>query len=360
MQIIRFLAAFLAVGLNALAAESSLPPDRSATGSLTIGTAKFDWQDAQRDRVVPVKIYFPKDGTGPFPLLIFSHGLGGTREGYEYLGQHWASQGYVSVHLQHIGSDDAAWRGKGAEAMKAMNQAASNPQNAVNRPLDVRFAIDEMLRLNAESGEFHGKIDTNRIGMAGHSFGAFTTLAVAGEVFGPTERSGVDARVKAAIAMSSPVPKRDRDRAFSKIKIPILHMTGTEDSSPIGDTSVAERRVPFDKINGAEQFLVTFTGGDHMVFSGRSGLRGNRRKDAVFHDLILRSTTAFWDAYLKGDAKAKAWLADGGFEKALGKDGVFEKKAARSAAPWFIWRGGVLAAPTQLKPGGATVPPAVK
>jgi hypothetical protein len=49
-------------------------------------------------------------------------------------------------------------------------------------------------------------------------------------------------------------------------------------------------------------------------------------KDALFQDLIRQSTTAFWDAYLKGDAEARAWLADGGFASILGADGRFEKK----------------------------------
>ena len=323
----RSFAAFLALGLNALAvADPSSAPNRRAAGPLAVGTARFDWQDASRSRAVPAKVYFPKDGPGPFPLVIFSHGLGGTREGYEYVGRHWASHGYVSVHLQHLGSDDAVWRGQGLNGLKAMSQAAADPANALNRPLDVRFAIDQMLRLNAEPGEFNGKLDTNRIGMAGHSFGAYTTLAVAGEVFGAGERSLGDPRVKAAIAMSSPVPRGDRDRALGQIKIPMLHLTGTADNSPIGGTKPEDRRVPFDKIHGADQFLVTFTGGDHMIFSGVNGLRRNHQKDALFHDLIRASTTAFWDAYLKDDAKAKAWLANGGFEKELGPEGVFEKK----------------------------------
>jgi hypothetical protein len=38
------------------------------------------------------------------------------------------------------------------------------------------------------------------------------------------------------------------------------------------------------------------------------------------------SSTAFWDAYLKGDAKAKAWLSQGGFESELGDAGTVEKK----------------------------------
>ena len=331
MQTIRVIAALLALGLTARAAtEARSAPDRRAAGPLSVSTAQFDWQDAARDRAVPAKVYFPKDGPGPFPLIIFSHGLGGTRDGYDDVGRHWASHGYVSVHLQHLGSDDSVWRGQPfADMKKGMAQAAANPTNAISRPLDVRFAIDQMLKLNAEAGDWHGKIDTNHIGMAGHSFGAYTTLAVAGQVFGASERSLGDPRVQAAIAMSSPAPKRDQDRAFSKVQIPILHLTGTADNSPIGGTTPEERRVPFDKINGAEQYLVTFTGGDHMVFSGRSGVRGNRSQDALFHDLIHASTTAFWDAYLKNDAQAKAWLAGGAFEKELGQAGVFEKKTKR-------------------------------
>ena len=55
----------------------------------------------------------------------------------------------------------------------------------------------------------------------------------------------------------------------------MFHMTGTLDDSPVGKSTVADRRVPFDHIAAKEQFLVTFTGGDHMVFSGR--VRAERR-----------------------------------------------------------------------------------
>jgi len=46
----------------------------------------------------------------------------------------------------------------------------------------------------------------------------------------------------------------------------------------------------------------------------------------LFQDLIRQGTIAFWDAYLKGDAKAKSWLARGGYAAELGKDGNFEEK----------------------------------
>ncbi|WP_160164483.1 alpha/beta hydrolase family protein [Pedosphaera parvula] len=318
------------------AAESKPPVHDFRTDTNEVETIKFDWKDEKRDRLVPVKIYFPKSGKGPFPVIIFSHGLGGSRDGYKYLGEYWASHGYVSVHLQHIGSDDSVWRDvPAAERMKALQRSTLNLQNAINRPQDVSFVINQVEKLNKDDKDFKGWLDLARIGMAGHSFGAYTTLAIAGEVFVTLagERSAPDPRVKAAIAMSAPVPrlKSQYDVAFSKIKIPCFHMTGTKDNSPIGDTKAEDRRVPFDHINGVDQYLITFEGGDHMIFSGRPRGLADDGKDAIFHKLICENSTAFWDAYLKGDAKAKGWLAAGGSEKILGHDGKMEKKLAGKA-----------------------------
>ena len=123
---------------------------RSAPGPFTVGTLQLEWRDAQRDREVPVKIYFPKNATGACPVIVFSHGLGGTRDGYAYLGQHWASHGYVSVHLQHHGSDDATWRGAG-RSVESMRAATMNVENSLNRPLDVSFALDQLTKLNSQA-----------------------------------------------------------------------------------------------------------------------------------------------------------------------------------------------------------------
>lgn len=319
----------LTAGTLSAGPEPVLAEYKKAAGPYEVETIRYDWQDQARARQVPVKVYFPKTGDGPFAVVVFSHGLGGSRDGYEYLGRHWASHGYVSVHLEHLGSNTDVWKGK-TKPLEAMRRVAADPANAVHRVRDVSFAIDQLERIHREAAPLKGRLDLARIGVAGHSFGAQTTLAVAGEVFvGPMGRAVTfaDARVKAAIAMSAPVPqKRDQlDRVFGKIKVPCLHMTGTLDDSPIGETKAKDRRLPFDHIGGADQYLVTFTEGDHMVFSGRRW-RGNGQKDPRFHDLIRMSTTAFWDAYLSEDRKAKAWLADGGLEGALGRDGTLEKK----------------------------------
>ncbi len=312
----------------------------AAPGPFAVGTLEQVWHDDARNRDIPVRIYFPRDTgdkTSPaFPVIIFSHGLGGSREGYAYLGEHWASCGYISVHLQHRGSDKDVLRR--LRPLKALREAAANPANAINRPLDVTFAIDRLTALNGDDAfPLHGKLDLARLGVAGHSFGAFTTMAIADAhlpVLG-TEKSYADPRVKAAIAMSTPTTQ-DTDEAFDDIHIPVFHMTGTKDESPgrkrndeadpvIGNTSAAERLRPFRHTRHAPAYLLVFEGGDHMVFSGR--LTGTRPEDSEFQARILAGSTAFWDAWLKEEKPARDWLEAGGFTEALGRLGTFELNA---------------------------------
>lgn len=323
--------------LPTLRLRAAEPPavDRSEAGALAVDTLTLDWLDRARDRQVPAKIYYPAQGAGPFPVIVFSHGLGGTREGYEYLGRQWASHGYVSVHIQHRGSDELVWKGS-LRPLEKMRKAAKDVNNSLNRPADVRFAIDQVELLAKEPGPLAARLDLKRLGVAGHSFGGWTALAVAGQVFtlpGGRDVTFADPRVKAAIPMSAPVPqdKSQLDRAFGQIKIPCLYLTGTADDSPIGETSADQRRLVFDHASASERFLVTFNGGDHLVFAGPKPFRTGGERDPVFHKLIRLASTTFWDAYLKGQRPAKEFLTGDGYKKALGEDGVFEVKLKGAA-----------------------------
>jgi predicted dienelactone hydrolase len=291
-------------------------------GPFAVDVNRYEWQDASRNREVPVTVYSPKPDKGPYPVIIFSHGLGGSRDGYEYLGRHWASQRFVSVHLQHKGSDTDAWKGS-TQPYQDLRSAAMSPMNALNRPKDVSFAIDRLEKLNAADPQWKGRLDLKRIGVAGHSFGAYTALASVGQV-----PRLADPRIRAAIPMSAPVtdrPGANYEEVYAKIKVPCLHMTGTHDDSPIGNTTAPQRRVPFDHIRGCDQYLLILSNAEHMAFSD-SKLSAARRNPR-HHELILQSSTAFWNAYLKDDRAAKEWFTAGGFAKALGADGTFEVKS---------------------------------
>lgn len=306
-----------------------------------VAVTKLDWRDARRDRAVPVKIYFPNEGPGPFPIVIFSHGLGGSRDGYEYLGRHWAGCGYVSVHVQHLGSDDGVWKDAApAERARALQQAAASLPNALNRPADGQFVIDQMEKLNTdETSPLKGRLNLKAIAIAGHSFGGYTALALAGQTFIlPLGTKRYDEpRLKAAIQMSAPAPaiRREMDRAFGSITIPVMHLTGTKDFVEIlPQTKVEDRRIPFDQMSNSETCLVIFKDGDHMIFSGRERLATPEKlaQDAIFQKLICAGTTAFWDAYLKENAEAEKWLLDGGYAKLLGEQATFEHKSRQAPA----------------------------
>jgi predicted dienelactone hydrolase len=300
-----------------------------------------EWTDAARDgRVVPVKLYVPQwpADAKPAPVIILSHGLGGSREGLTYAAKAWAEHGYFCVTLQHPGSDESVWRQAKGAPMAALRAAAS-PQQLVARVKDVSFALDQLAKLNESDPQLKGKLDLDRVGVAGHSFGAHTVMACAGEryVGGMSLR---EPRVKAAIAFSPAPPSASNlanlDAAYADVRVPIFHFTGTRDASPIGDTRPPDRRVPFDHIRGADEYLVIFDGADHMVFNGPRGGRlggalGFGERPADF-DLdrtyreIEQLSTAFWDAYLRGDQAAKAWLSDERAKAVVGAASTFEMK----------------------------------
>lgn len=294
-----------------------------------VKTILVTWHDDARDRDVPAKIYYPTPSKSaatfaPLPVIIFSHGLGGSREGYSYVGEYWAAHGYVCVHLQHLGSDEAIWKDAKAP-MAAVKRAAADPDNARNRPLDVKFALDRITLLNTDAtSPLKGRLDLAHIGLAGHSFGAFTTMTTVNPG-GLLAAKSYDPRIKAAIAMSTPAAKRPE--IYEGIKIPVYHLTGTADTDPVGGaTDPKQRRLPYDKTKSASAALLTFEGGDHGVFSGDRRRGKVAPTDARYFEIIQRSTLAFWDAQLKSDATARKWFYEGGLAAALGKDGVFEHK----------------------------------
>ncbi len=316
--------------LRALAGPPASGPGAYApaasAGPYRVSEWTGDWRDDSRARTIPVRIYYP-DGPGPFPVIVFSHGLGGSRDGYRYLGECWASRGYVSVHIQHPGSDEALIHSR--RPFRALIAAAKDPKNALDRPKDVSFALDTLARLDSQGGfPLRGKLDMARVGVGGHSFGAYTALAASGRILG-NARVGTldlrDPRIKACVALSAPSKGESDCPSYASFAVPCLHMTGTKDMSPIGGTTPAQRRAPYDCIHGPDQYLVTFAGGDHMVFSGRLR-RTPEPTDARFQRLVCEATTAFWDAYLKGDPAAKAWLSGQGFKGELGAFGTFEEK----------------------------------
>lgn len=330
------LMAWVAVGVS-IVSLGAAPPVEAARwdepGPHDVAIVMDTWHDAARDRDVPVKLYLPEEAgaVDPGPLVLFSHGLGGSRDAATYLGEHWASHGYVVVAMQHAGSDTALWRDVPPhERMQALRRATRSAGPALARMGDVRFVLDEVERRQAEGhGVLAGRVDLDRVAMSGHSFGAWTTLAVGGQAFvrrnGSTVRR-VEPRIDALLPLSPPAPKAGVDPAvtYGRITLPILMMTGSLDDSPLTGATAAGRAKVFEHLNGAvgggAAYMLFLEGGDHAVLGGSTrwrqggGADGDPDLDPLFHRAIRGAATAFLDAHLRADPGAEAWLGRGGVE----------------------------------------------
>lgn len=272
-----------------------------------VKTHDFTIKDSDRNREIPVKVYLTKKEAAA--VVLFSHGLGGSKDNNPYLGEHWARRGYVAVFMQHKGSDHSVWKDeKLRNRMKAMRQAA-NLKNSRLRFGDVPVVIDALIAWNDQAEHpLHNRLDTERIGMSGHSYGAVTTQAVSGQTAWNGRINYTDKRIQAAVAFSPSSPRGDAKKAFQHVEIPWMLMTGTKDGSPIGNTTAESRLEVFPALPEGDKYELLLHNAEHSAFGDRR-LPGDREKrNPNHHRAILALSTAFWDAYLKEDSDAEEWL----------------------------------------------------
>lgn len=314
-----------------------------SSGDSTVTTGSF--RDTARARTIPFKLYAPDDpddapGPGPRPVVIFSHGLGGSRDAAPYLGEALARNGYFAFFIQHPGSDKSVVDGAQSreEALRRLVATTQQPGNAPERFRDLHVVIDQLQLMNAAGGPLAGQLDLGRIGMAGHSYGARSVLTAAGQRMGMYGTPFKDPRVRAGIALSPNLPTQvmpgqNPAMMFDQIDIPVFHITGTEDGMPLGEVGPgmgprgafdpATRTLPYQYTPATDQYLLVLEGAHHNTFSSRlrdiddidpdevvspamGGTEELRHVQAVAMGAVL-----FFDAYLKRDAAALGMLRDG-------------------------------------------------
>lgn len=281
------------------------------------------WTDTTRQRTLPVRIRWPAAHlpapAGGRPVVLFSHGLGGSREGGAVWGEAWAAAGFVVLHLQHAGSDwDAVRHATGRLTDRSALQGLGNAEQLFARLRDVGFALDEIERRHrsAASPSWAG-VRPHAVGMSGHSFGAHTTLGVAGQAY-PGMAPLTEPRLAAFAAFSPALPMAgDPQQAFAAITRPTLCLTGTLDGDVVGNGSTAERRrAVFDALPVGHKALLVLQDADHMTFGGQNGrfmeiLRrspATRQAQPAHHAAIAALSTDWWRAHLLGDPGALSRL----------------------------------------------------
>lgn len=256
-----------------------------------VGWSEGKLSDASRKRDVAYLIRYPKDHEGLTPVVLLSHGGYGSSFGqyaYTELATTYARLGFLAVNIGH-------------------RQSANEIQHRYDRPLDVSFVIDALVRTRAASlripggggegalpmpPEFKGIPDVDHIGHVGHSFGGFTAHAVGGANFSPTMgiRNFRDPRVDAIVPISpqgfhrfGSYDEGPDNNSWSEIRIPAYLICGELEGPEW-------RRQPFDRYPAAgDKFMTVAKGYGHNIVNG----------DEAAKRLLSLNTALFFHTYLR-------------------------------------------------------------
>ncbi len=276
------------------------------------------------ERALSVKVTYPT-AKGNYPIIVFSHGMYGSEDGNTPLVETWAKAGYVVFQPTHADS----LRYATAEVRRAALQGSlNNAQNWRERPGEISLVLDKLDWFEQQVPALKGKLNKKVIGMAGHSFGAWTTQMVAGMTLG---RGGMtinlgDKRPKAFIAFSpSGLGGGITESSFQTMRSPFLYITGDNDKGNFQNDPKVHRREAFDLAPKGDRTLVWIKDVYHN-FGGINGrelprMAANRLSgpgNPTHVKIAVNSSLAYWDAQLKNLPEARAFWK----RPLVGVDGV--------------------------------------
>ena len=287
--------------------------------------------DERRDREIEITCRFPVE-PGSHKLLVWCHGLGGTRHASVDLAEMWASHGFVVIQptfldsIEHVARahpelglerhhiDNNAWTTV-PEVFEFMIGKLLQPPWWLARVADVGAVLDQAPTLLDGVADFAGTVDASRVGVGGHSFGAYTSQLVSGVTIdlpdeGPT--SFRDDRVGGVVIASGQGRNQQglRDGSWDTMACPMLNITGSKDMGATTDDPNWKRE-PFLFAPPGDKYEVWMEGADH----GLGGISGNISMFVENDDqkrIVEQTTLAFWRAYIADDAEANAWLNSAG------------------------------------------------
>ena len=313
--------------------ESSYQPN---PGPYTVGVADNLTLITASKRQMPIKIYYP-EGSGRFPVIIFSHGAGASKDSAEGLGRFWASHGYISIHPTH--ADSLSLRTDNAGLREVLSNMLRDSQSWIERVQDISLIIDSLDNLAKQAPQLQGKMDRQHIGVGGHSYGAYTAQLIGGvtiDIPGSAKnQSFADSRVKSVLLLS-PQGRGQQgltDSSWDQMNKPMMVMTGSNDQGAQGP-GPSWKREPFDLSPPGSKYLVFIENANHFSFTGRQPAEGQfgrgslggprfgggrfrsrlnsnpetgTNQEPIF-DYVKIASLAFWDAYLKNENQAKNYL----------------------------------------------------
>ncbi|MGB3203936.1 MAG: alpha/beta hydrolase [Crinalium sp.] len=309
-------------------------PDIRKPGSFTWKKQSINLNDIRRRRIFPLDVYLPQvSNQRPLPLVVISHGLADDRETFGYLAQHLASYGFAVAVPEHPGSNTK----KIESVLSGFARSLVVPSELVDRPLDIKYLLDELGRL------FPGQLNLQKVGVAGQSFGGYTSLALAGAklnfeqlqkdclnsqdslnislllqcsglVLPPNNYQLQDERIKAAIAINPVSSSLFGSSQISQIKIPTMIVAGSSDTVT---PALSEQIQPFTWLTTPNKFLVLLKKGTHFstlrVSEGVVPLPAQALgpNPEIAYEYMKALNLAFFKTYIAGELPYRIYLNPG-------------------------------------------------
>jgi dienelactone hydrolase len=250
---------------TAVAPTAVAPAPRGTAPARTYGVARRTLDVARDGRELEVTIWYPR-AARRFPLVLFSHGLGGLPSDYADLLTRWAAAGFVvAAPAYPRTSGDAVDR---------------DPLDVLNQPADASYVIDRVLALDKRAGDpLRGRLATDRVAAAGHSAGGITTVGLF--------TRGRDDRLDAGIVLAG--SSLGMGTSFTGAAAPQLFVHGERDNV----VSYAAGKAAYDAVPWPKA-LLSLPDGDHLLRAGDSSW-----------GVVADTTVEFLRWTLYGDPAAK-------------------------------------------------------
>jgi predicted dienelactone hydrolase len=244
--------------------------------------------DRQRQRHIITDLYQPNI-TSPTPLLVISHGLTSNRSDSTFveLAEHLAAHGFTVAVIEHPNSNTQQFQ----NLLRGLAREVIEPSEITDRPGDVSYLLDELQRRN-NSDPWRDRLDLQRIGVIGHSFGGYTALALVGAQLDFANLRHIcdssqfdlsvanvsltlqcealklpemtynlrDERIQAAFVFNPIGSALFGEIGLQQIQAPVFMVSGSKD---VFAPSLLEQICPFAWLNSPNKYLAIIQGGTH-------------------------------------------------------------------------------------------------
>lgn len=276
-----------------------------------------------------------KVAEGTFPLIIYSHGAGGCGLGSTFITEELAKAGFIVAAPDYpdryyscrMQGDVPLQKKRPLPMLKWLNDIRENQLNKnakifrgilSYRPEELRSVIDFMFCENKDlQSPFYNKISEGQIGLVGHSFGAWTSILVAG-----ADLKFKDTRVGAVAVLSSPVNEYvytvTSENELANINVPIMFMYGGKEKEVGRGSDYQYLYLPANP----PKYIFEIPQAGHLSFSG--GVRGEYNtieeyKQDTIRMPIINLTVQFFKAYLDDDKESLMLLQNNRYDAVHGK-----------------------------------------